>query len=193
MDKNWIKVIFLGNTGVGKTSIIHSRCFDSFSSMIEPTINTSNFRTNVQLMNSEIELRLWDTAGQEQYSSLVPLYCRDIKVCVLVADITSKISIESLTKWQQTVINASESPAFVIAINKIDLNNQHKMTNEEVIEYMKRNFGGCNVIFVSALTGEGIDSLFSVIARVGLNNASGTPLDNVTANVELKQEKQCKC
>lgn len=193
MDKNWVKVIFLGNTGVGKTSIIHSRCFDSFSSMIEPTINTSNYRTNVKIMDSEIELRLWDTAGQEQYSSLVPLYCRDVKVCVLVGEITSKISIESLIKWQQTVINAGESPSFIIAINKIDLANEYKMTPEEITDYLKKHFGKCSVILVSALTGEGIDSLFYVIAREGIKTLSGSPMDYHSTNIDVAQNKQCKC
>ena len=67
------------------------------------------------------------------------------------------------------------------------------MTPEEITDYLKKHFGKCSVILVSALTGEGIDSLFYVIAREGIKTLSGSPMDYHSTNIDVAQNKQCKC
>lgn len=85
-----VKVVFLGEQSVGKTSIITKFMFDSFESAYQATIGIDFLAKIVETPERAVRLQLWDTAGQERFRSLIPSYIRDSMVAVIVYDITSQ-------------------------------------------------------------------------------------------------------
>lgn len=82
------KIVFLGDMGVGKTSIIDRFIRDEFDSANNPTVGIDFLSRNFTLHSATYRLQLWDTAGQEKYKSLVPAYLRDAHAAVFVYDLT---------------------------------------------------------------------------------------------------------
>lgn len=85
-----IKIIFLGDQGVGKSSIMNRFINDKFENLYQATVGLDFNSKNVIIERQEVRLYLYDTAGQEKFRSLIPMYIRDADVIILVYDITSK-------------------------------------------------------------------------------------------------------
>ena len=95
------KVVLLGDTNVGKTSILTRISKDQFRTDLQPTIGPHFVSKVFKLPNSteEIKLQIWDTAGQEKYRSLTPMYYRDACAAICVFDITQKNTLENAESW----------------------------------------------------------------------------------------------
>ncbi|KAH0789764.1 small GTP-binding protein [Histomonas meleagridis] len=184
-----LKTIFLGDSGVGKTSIINTKCCDRFDSELPPTIGSSVFSTIVKVNGTEVELKLWDTAGQEQYNSLIPMFSRNANVCILVADITSQKSIDNLDKWVTILHDSGENPPIILVFNKIDKLSPTDNTIQKMSEKFSDEYNG--LVFVSALTGEGIKQIFKKAATEGLKVLEGTTGDRKN-NLQANNSK-CNC
>ena len=106
------KVVLLGESGVGKTSIISRYVNNTFKSQIQSTPG-ANFVTKSIIFSEEnrsIKFEIWDTAGQERYRSLAKVFYKNSRVCILVYDITRKTSFEELKNYwiKEVKENASE-------------------------------------------------------------------------------------
>lgn len=88
-----LKTIFLGDQGVGKTSILNRFANETYENNYKATIGLDFHTKNVLIEKKEVRLILYDTAGQEKFKSLIPMYLRDAKIIILVYDITGKIKI----------------------------------------------------------------------------------------------------
>lgn len=93
------KLVFLGDQGVGKTSIITRFMYDNFDKNYQATIGIDFLSKTMYLEDRTVRLQLWDTAGQERFRSLIPSYIRDSSVAVVVYDITSKFYIPFFILW----------------------------------------------------------------------------------------------
>lgn len=155
------KVTFLGDSAVGKTSIIYARCLSRFDSDIAPTVGQDVFTTNVTVIDRTITLKLWDTAGQEKFHSLIPLYLRDSKCCVIVADVTNNDSINNITYWADQCIRLAPNIPIIIAINKMDM---IELEDDIVTGITRKLENFKQIIFVSALSQYHLEDLFSRIA-----------------------------
>ena len=106
------KVVLIGESGVGKTSIINRFTSNTFRSQQLPT-TAANFVTKLVIMedeNKSIKFEIWDTAGQEKYRSLAKVFYKNAAVCILVYDITRKSSIEEIKKFWVNEIKQNISP-----------------------------------------------------------------------------------
>ena len=95
------KVVLIGESGVGKTSIISRYTNNTFSSILMSTTGAS-FATKTLMLeeeNQSVKFEIWDTAGQERYRSLAKVFYKNAAVCVLVYDITRKASFDELKKY----------------------------------------------------------------------------------------------
>ena len=95
------KVVLLGESGVGKTSIISRYTTNTFSSILMSTTGAS-FATKTMMLeeeNQSVKFEIWDTAGQERYRALAKVFYKNASVCVLVYDITRKASFDELKKY----------------------------------------------------------------------------------------------
>ena len=106
------KVVLIGESGVGKTSIISRYISNTFSSVLMATPG-ANFTTKTIFLkdeNQSIKFEIWDTAGQEKYRALAKVFYKNAAVCILVYDITRRTSFEELKKYWITEIKANASP-----------------------------------------------------------------------------------
>lgn len=162
------KVIILGDTGVGKTSLAKKQAHDAFDFKMNPTVGASHIKTRIKVDERKVELMLWDTAGQEQFASLVPMYARGANVCIITGSIVNPDSIDNMKKWKERLYSSGEKPPIIAAINKIDLVEGAPMTMEEA--RAKCEAVCKDIFFVSARTGDSVDQLFQAVATEALQS-----------------------
>jgi small GTP-binding protein len=151
-----------------------------YQRIANPTVGANHQRKRVVVDENEVDLFIWDTAGQEQFQSLTPLYARSACVAIMTASIVDQDSFENLTQWIEILSSATEEvPPVVLAINKCDLRENARLTDEKIETTYASKFAGH--FFVSALSGEGIDNLFMFAAQVGYRfaMANRNSADNV--------------
>lgn len=157
------KIVLLGNSGCGKTSLITRWVFDTFDSSTKPTIGGNTQLKRMVVKNEEIDLFIWDTAGQEQFQSLTPLYIRNSTVVVITTSITDQDSFTAVPRWIDLVVNTcDEIPPMILAINKMDDIENSTMNVEEIDNMYTNKFK--TLFYVSALTGENTDNLLKSVA-----------------------------
>ena len=153
------KLIFLGDQSVGKSCILNRFMNDTFTEEYQATIGLDFQSKNVQIDNQDVHLLLYDTAGQEKFRSLIPMYTRDANIILLVYDISNKDSFTNLSLWLKDLTNVNMEEVIICIVgNKIDLNEKREVSNEEGQKYAQEH----DFIFqeVSAKTGEGFSELF---------------------------------
>jgi small GTP-binding protein len=159
-----LKVVILGNTGCGKTAMVVRWISNRFVGEGKPTIGSNLQRKRVVLSDNEVvDVCIWDTAGQEQFQALMPLYARSAAAAIVTASVDDMTSFEAIPRWIDVARGEGlSSPPVILAVNKIDLVESPVMTDEDIHAKYDDSFEG--VFFVSALTGENIDSLFTSAA-----------------------------
>ncbi|OHT13096.1 Ras-related protein Rab7 [Tritrichomonas foetus] len=158
------KLILLGDSGVGKTSIISRRFSDIFSDQTSMTVGVSYFTIEEEINDHLVILKVWDTAGQEQYNSLIPMFSRNSDVCVFILDITSKESFFHLKDWNERLSQSESDVIKIVAINKTDLCQDD--FELELDKDMKKQISAYkDVVYVSAMNGSGIHELFELAAH----------------------------
>merc|ERR1712106_456328 len=121
-----LKVIILGDSGVGKTSLMNQYVNKKFTSQYKATIGADFLTKEVLVDDRMVTLQIWDTAGQERFQSLGVAFYRGADSCVLVHDITDAKSFDNLDSWMEEFLahaaprNAENYP-FVVLGNKADL------------------------------------------------------------------------
>ena len=160
------KIVLIGETGVGKTSIISQFVDDTFQEDLQAsTGGTFSSKTLILDEGKALKFDIWDTAGQERYRSLTKLFYKDSNAAILVYDITRHETFDELKNYWINQIKESTNTniILVIAANKSDLTEK-----EEVDEAMARQFAEeLNALFckTSAKDSIGIDDLFFNIAK----------------------------
>ncbi len=159
-----IKTVLLGDSGVGKSSLVLRFVTDTFRPYSESTIGAS-FLTKILLVNENpSKFFIWDTAGQEKYHSLAPMYYRGAQVAIIVYDITNKNSFLTLKRWVKE-LKLHGPPDILIAIvgNKSDLSGNRKVSFNQAKAYADEINALC--IETSAKTNSNINELFINISN----------------------------
>ena len=164
MSCNENKVVFVGQSGTGKSSILERFTQDTFASYTESTIGASFAVGTIALNQKEIKIGVWDTAGQERYDSLVPLYYRDAKVGVVVYDITCKSSFDKAKYWLDNLRQNEPSAKCVIVGSKLDLEDSRQVDYIDASTYAIEE--NCLFLEVSSKTPSNIDMLFQKIGEL---------------------------
>uniref|UniRef100_A0A915PY64 Uncharacterized protein n=1 Tax=Setaria digitata TaxID=48799 RepID=A0A915PY64_9BILA len=170
------KIIFVGKSGVGKTSIILRHDGQGFYSKVSPTLGASFISSflcfSSFLDGKSIELQIWDTAGQERYASMLPMYLRNAVAAVIVYDITDRESFQELKKWVNEVERGSMIPVSLFVVgNKLDLENARVVQYYEGAQYAEQI--GAAFHETSALNGEGIRKVIIAVAEHLLERENG--------------------
>jgi small GTP-binding protein len=163
---NFTKVVLVGSVSVGKSAICDYAVNSIFSDGLLPTVFGQNFQLSVTCPNGRrVILQLWDTAGGEQYRSMVPMYFHSAGFCILVFDLTNETSLRELEEvWIPTARDSGpQSMQLIIVGNKSDLQDTRVVSNKTMNEYRDR-VGAVFCCETSAKSGEGIADLFETLA-----------------------------
>ena len=154
------KIIFLGDQYVGKSSILNRFYQDKFEPDYQATIGLDFHSKNTEINGESIRLLLYDTAGQEKFKSLIPMYIRDANIILVVYDITVKESFIHTEHWvNETKDLRREDAIFALIGNKTDLEDKRQVTSKEAEDFA--NEKGFIFHEVSAKNGDGVEDLFN--------------------------------
>ena len=169
-----LKVVLVGESGVGKTSIINQFAKGIFNQDLMST-NGATFTTNKKEFKDSngrsklISFEMWDTAGQEKYRSLAKMFFKEASVALIIYDITSLKSFEEINNYWMKLVreNAPKNIIMYIIGNKADLIAKEVVKEEVAREYAKSE--KVNFYLTSAKDRTGIDELFNEIGNLYLN------------------------
>ena len=192
-----VKVVLLGDSGVGKSSIVLRFVADCFKNDADATVGASYTGKILQYNDQAIKFNIWDTAGQERYHALAKMYYRDATAAVLIYDITKKDSFEGLKRWHHELISHGQTNIPVIIVgNKEDLVQTEAVSQEEASEFAKSI--GALYRKASAKTNIGIEQIFIDLASKifpGYNEYPSARRTSITVSKEAiktaKSRKGC--
>lgn len=184
------KIVLLGNSGVGKTSLATRWLNDKFDPLVRQTVGASNAYREVTVDDHVVRVTLWDTAGQEQYRSITPLYMRGARCGIIVASCDLQESLDAIPSWLELLASVQAEPIpAVLAINKSDMmNSEQEEQMTKTIELYRPYFQ--SFFLVSAFSGDNVTELFKAAAKAAEATPSAQEMVFPTM-VEGKSEQSC--
>ena len=161
-----VKIILLGNSGVGKTSIINRYIKNTFNTDITSSLGSQNFEKVVKKGKKTYKLNIWDTTGQEKYHSITNLFINKSNIVILTYSIEDKKSFTGLDYWYNCVKEKLEKDKYILSIigNKSDL---IKVIDEEVKEEEGKKYAEEKGAFFQLISAKeepkGINDLFETL------------------------------
>ena len=194
-EKN-VKIILLGESGVGKTSIILRYFKDEFNENMQSTFGSTFIIQKVVKDNITYKLNIWDTTGQEKYHSVTKLFVQGADIVILVYAINKIVTFKKIDYWNKTIKdNCDENIILSLVGNKTDLiyNDDivEQVPDEDAEDYAKE----IKAIFrlVSAKEDKkGIDSLFDVVLDEYIKSSRNKVSDSQDASLKIEQKKSKK-
>eukprot|EP01080_Neovahlkampfia_damariscottae_P011240 gene11240-4060_t len=159
------KLVLLGESAVGKSSLVLRFVRGQFFEYQESTIGAAFLTQTVALGDTSIKFEIWDTAGQERYKSLAPMYYRGATAAIVTYDITNPDSFTTAKNWvKELQRQGNTSIVIALAGNKSDLGDtKRKVAPEEVQQFADEN--GLIFLETSAKTSENVREIFIAIAK----------------------------
>ena len=159
-----IKVILIGDSGVGKTNIMSKFLKNQFMENSKATVGVEFGSKLFIHENHKIKAQIWDTAGQEKYKAITGAYYKGSKGALVIYDITRKETFANIEKWVNDLKTAGDPKITIIIIgNKSDLADKRQIAKEEGEE--KAKSFGCAFLETSAFNGENIDKAFDIMVK----------------------------
>ena len=167
--KTVLKICIIGNSGVGKTSLIIRYIKNKFDNQYRITVGADLFSKEVKYNGKTYVLQIWDTAGQEKFQSIGSAFYRGSDACVLVFDLTTKKSFEALENWKKEFINQGgvkneESFPFIVLGNKCDMKDLIDVDTNDADAFCEGN-GKMGFFETSAKNDLGIQKAFEQIIK----------------------------
>ena len=161
-----LKLILLGDSGVGKTNLISRYISNNFDENTRATIGVEFFCKNFRINKKRtIKVEIWDTAGQERYKAITSVYYKGAKGAFIVYDITLRKTFENIDKWIGEIKERTTDDVKLIIIgNKTDLNNEREVKSEEaLIKYQDMDIP---LIETSALEDTNVNEAFINLIKI---------------------------
>lgn len=188
-----IKLVLLGESGVGKSSIALRYVRGEFNENGEATIGAAFLTKTVNVRGQSVKFDIWDTAGQERYHSLAPMYYRGAPAAIVVYDVTSTSSFNRAKAWVKELLQQANAQMVIcLAGNKADMASENRaVSKEEAKELADENA----LLFTetSAKTGLSIEDMFINIASkiVATMMPPGDPEENVRLDETRRKSGPC--
>ena len=153
------KIIILGTSSVGKTSMIKHWVKGKFPERTSPTIGSAYSEVTYDFHGKQHKIQLWDTAGEENYKSMIPIYARGASAAIIVFSLDKKQSFEDVEEWMKLLDIIPNVQIWIVG-NKSDI--EHKeVDSAEAGAFAESHFASyCET---SALTGDGLDEMFQAV------------------------------
>jgi small GTP-binding protein len=195
-----IKILTLGDTLVGKSSIVLRFSDNRFDDNQLATIGIDYKTKYIKVKDASVKVLLWDTAGQEKFRNIARQYYKGANGVLLIYDVCDRKSYERIGFWMDELKQNNEIEQLYIILvgNKIDLEEKRVVTREEAEKYAEDN--NINYLEVSAKTGEGILDLFNEVTKGTMDKVFNDQDNNedkekiktyLDTNNNRKRKKKC--
>ena len=200
--KNLLKIIIIGDSGVGKTSLLNRYVTGRFSTQYKATIGADFVTKEVVVDDKLVTLQIWDTAGQERFQSLGVAFYRGADACIIVYDLTNIRTRTSVEEWKDEFLiqchpDRPEDFPFILVGNKSDMEPNPPKYNSQHVFGLHKNFAHYTT---SAKTGEGFASAIENLIRMALANATdietrfpGITLNDENEPAQPRVKTKCYC
>ncbi|KAF9358314.1 hypothetical protein BGX26_002058 [Mortierella sp. AD094] len=196
-----LKVIILGESGVGKTSLMNQYVNKKFSNQYKATIGADFLTKEVLVDDRLVTMQIWDTAGQERFQSLGVAFYRGADCCVLVYDVNNAKSFETLESWRdEFLIQASprgpENFPFVVIGNKIDMEESKRMISQKRAMAWCQSKGNIPYFETSAKEAVNVEQAFQTIAKNALQQEVEVEIDfpdPIKIDSDTSKDFGCAC
>ena len=160
------KVVFLGDSSVGKSNIISKYKLNEFNRNSKSTVGVEFYSKIITQNNKNIKIQIWDTAGQERFKSITKSYYKGAKGAIIVYDITRRATFENVQEWFKDTKTMGDNTHLVLMLvgNKCDLVNERQVSTEEGKKEAEMN--GMAFMETSALDGTNITEAFELMAKL---------------------------
>ena len=187
---NAYRIVLIGNSYVGKTALIMRYVNKAIEDHYQETIGAAFHTFQSKINDKQYTFQVWDTAGQEKYRSLGPVYYRNAQAAILVFDLTERQSFLDLPEWiKEFRGTAGNNPLIFIVGNKADLEDQIKVEQDEISKFAEKE--GYIFFITSAVSGLNVDFLFQTIAEQ-IVRASQCNQPRIETDINLNHKKQNK-
>ena len=172
-----LKILILGDSAVGKTTLLLKYVDGYFPTMYVATIGVEYKIKKININGIDINLQIWDTAGQERFSGITKNFIKGADGIIYVYDITKKSSFDNLKKWIFQSEETTEGFQKIIIGNKYDLNDKRQVTNDSLKKFCQtRNIQGMEI---SAKTDYNVHECFETLTKLIIKGKSKEQLINL--------------
>jgi len=196
-----LKIIILGDSGVGKTSLMNQYVNKKFTNQYKATIGADFLKKDVIVDDRVVTMQIWDTAGQERFQSLGVAFYRGADCCVLVYDVTMPKTFQTLESWRDEFLIQSsprdpDNFPFVVIGNKVDLG-ERNVTQRRAQQWCQSK-GDISYFECSAKEALNVEQAFQSVARAALAQESESDMlsdfpDKIDLNANQRDQKENKC
>ena len=186
-----MKLILVGDSGVGKTNILSKYLKNVFDPDSKATVGVEFGTKNIEIDSKKIKVQIWDTAGQERYKSITSTYYKGAKGAFIVYDITRTSTFDNIDKWIGDLKNNGDENMIIYLVgNKSDLNDMREVRKDEAMTKSEKY----NIAFseTSALYGDNIHKIFEdLMEKVYINfyrNETTNKEKEINKGVDLNEE-----
>ena len=196
-----IKIIVVGDSGVGKTNLINRFASDKFDTNSKATIGVEFVYKTLKINKEVIKVEVWDTAGQERYRAITSSYYKGAKGAIIVYDITNEDSFNNVESWMNEVTKKGRTDMqFLLVGNKKDLVNDRIVTEQKGIDKAKEL--NMNLFEASALEKTNVNEAFNYLMKeiylnirreknINTNNDEKIGQSGIALNTNKKNKKKC--
>ena len=187
------KVILVGPSGVGKTSLLNTYITGTFDKNSTPTVSPTAIQVSITLDNQiSVELALWDTAGQEKFQSISQMFYRGSNLAIICV-LSSQIS--EIEKWVQNIREIIPECIILLAFTKVDLLSTEEQVNSmQKVHPILTQFNIQEAFLTSSTTGEGITMLFAAAAQAIYSvKQKSFELTTQSVDIQTTEKKDNKC
>ena len=179
------KVLLLGNSDVGKSSLLLRYVDSVWNDAFVPTIGVDFKVKTLNINNKNVKMQIWDTAGQERFRTVVSTYFKGAHGILLLYDVTNKDSFKNLESWLIEIEKNSNQKVLKILIgNKCDLTEEREITAEEGKAFALRN--GMEFMETSAKMNTNVTEAFETLGKLMIEFNSKA---NIQKNIDGKNLK----
>ena len=192
MDESILNILLLGDSSVGKTSLMIRFTNNEFEDNGSSTIGIEFKNKKMQLNDKEITLHILDTAGQERYRSIAKNFFRKGDGIIYVFDLTNEKSYKSIKNWLMDVDEVNKSCQKILVGNKTDLKDYRVIDRERAKKFSESH--NLKYFETSAKDGSDVELIFKEIAELILSNKSEKKMDNkITLSNQPNESKKSCC
>jgi len=185
------KILLIGDSAVGKTSLLLRYVDDTFNSEFQTTIGVDFKISTLNIDGKIVKLQLWDTAGQDRFRNIVASYYRGAHGIIIMYDITNPGSLDSINKWyEETQSYLQTSTPKLLVGNKLDRVNERAVASQKGEELAERL--GMQFIETSAKNSTNVKQAFETMTRMIIRQVSTLPTTLKASNTKISAGKNVK-